>query len=277
MFCYNSRVGKLLKKAPCCKERQLKREKVNQHGQPVSCGVDDALLGCEQEDDGWWRMSEYDLDGSDSSGSDVETEEVPVTFDRRRADAVCAEVYGPSNPRRAFTPPVIEKTPKQASILKNAFGNACLFRHLNSDDLDPVVDAMTIETYRAGDCICRQGSQGDAVYVLIDGGVDLYKEKDRNSKHDVTVDTAKDNTAAGEFLRTLNTQGALFGELALLWNMPRSLTVMANSKGACVLGRLERTNFQHFIIQRDRVAQLFVSIFHDRYGHIRYLKIFCIS
>lgn len=251
MRCFEGRVGKLLRGAPCCKERRQAGEKINQFGQPVSFGVDDPLVGHETEDgESWFGMSEYGL-SSDSSGSEAETDQVPVTFERRRANAVCAEVYGPCNPRRAFSASVIEKTPKQASILKDAFVNACLLQHIKSEDLDPIVDAMTIETYQAGDCICRQGSQGEAVYVLIDGSVDLYKEKARSSKHDPTAVVVKDSSIDGEFVRTLDIEGALFGELALLSNMPRSLTVMASPKQACVLGRLERTNFQHFIIQRE--------------------------
>lgn len=233
----------------CCRERNKKPAgAVNQHGQQVAKGIDDALSGQEDEEEEW---AMWGGEPEDSSGSDIEVdEEVPVTFERKRANAVSAEAYGPCNPRKVVKAKVIEKTPAQNSILKKAFRNAALFKHLADEDLEPISDAMSVETFQPGDCICRQGSPGNALFVLLEGAVDLHKAQNDVASADPT-DTTADNKNFGELLKTLDAEGALFGELALLWNMPRSLSVVANTKGPCVLGRLERVQFQELIVRRE--------------------------
>jgi len=72
----------------------------------------------------------------------------------------------------------------------------------------------------AGDTIVRQGDSGDVVYVIASGSVDVV--------HD------------GHHLATLG-PGEVFGEIALLRDVPRTATITANE--ACRLYTLERDEF----------------------------------
>lgn len=225
--------------------------RLNQHGAPVPRSIDDPHGDDEATDEGMFGgfgvFGDYDDEAGFSSGSDCETSEPPVTFERKRALAVSAEVYGACNPRRTFTPPVNEKTPEQVSILREAFEKSLLFQALSEQDLEPIVQAMTVVTPQAGEDICRQGEDGDALFVVLSGAVDLYKDENSDRGADVGF-PAPDSTKEPILLRTLPAP-TVFGELALLWNMPRSLTVRANLKEPCTLGRLDREVFQHCVIQ----------------------------
>jgi len=239
----------MLSKFPCCRERRGRAPKINQSGFTISHSIDDPLSGHEDEDDAWFGG---DYEASESSGSDMETDVCPVTFERKRANAVSAEAYGASNPRRAFTPPIIDKTPEQETILREAFQQASLFQMLSLEELKPIVAAMTIDTHQGGDCICRQGDPGDALYVLLSGGVDLYKSGNAATESAFpSPDNTKDGNDSETFLRSLDASGTVFGELALLWNMPRSLTVKSKASVTSVMGRLGREVFQHCVIQNE--------------------------
>ena len=67
-----------------------------------------------------------------------------------------------------------------------------------------------IETFAEGDAIFREGDEGDAAYVIVEGEVEIWTE-------------------SGGERRTLtrNVAGEVFGELALLRDMPRSASATA--------------------------------------------------
>lgn len=67
--------------------------------------------------------------------------------------------------------------------------------------------------YEDGETICREGDEGDCMYVIQSGTVSVNKK-----------------SAGGEiFIRTLY-EGEIFGETALFTHLPRSATVTANGK-----------------------------------------------
>lgn len=110
------------------------------------------------------------------------------------------------------------------SILLDAIGGFFL---LDSDDgesqthIDLFMKALERECCTKGDFVMREGEDGDKLYVVESGELE------------VTID--------GEFIRTLH-GGALFGELALLYNAPRSATIKCMTN--CVLWCLDRSVFK---------------------------------
>merc|ERR1711871_979852 len=98
------------------------------------------------------------------------------------------------------------------------------------EQLDTVVDAFFEVQYNGGDKIIVQGDEGDNFYIVGSGECDVYVAKgDAAPQH---VFTAK--------------PGAAFGELALMYNAPRSATVV--SKGSSVLWALDRGTFRHILM-----------------------------
>ena len=95
-----------------------------------------------------------------------------------------------------------------------------LFSALPPLPLERLAARLTPHTADAGDVVVRQGDEGDVVYVIAAG----------------TVDVAHD----GHHLATLG-PGDVFGEIALLRDVPRMATVVANEP--CRLYTLARDEF----------------------------------
>lgn len=66
------------------------------------------------------------------------------------------------------------------------------------------------KTYRDTEIIIKQGEQGDCMYVIQEGLVEIVKETDR-----------------GEVLLAIRSQGEFFGEMAIFEHEQRSATVRA--------------------------------------------------
>ena len=109
-------------------------------------------------------------------------------------------------------------------ILLDAIGG---FFFLDSDDgesqthIDLFMKALERECCVKDDFVMKEGENGDKLYVVESGELD------------VTID--------GNFIRTLQS-GALFGELALLYNAPRSATIKCTTD--CVFWCLDRSVFK---------------------------------
>ena len=78
----------------------------------------------------------------------------------------------------------------------------------------------------AGDVLFREGDEGDKMYVLLEGTVDV--------------------TIAGKVVETAGS-GALLGEIALIERSPRSATVTATAP--CRLAQVDQRRF-HFLVQQ---------------------------
>jgi CRP-like cAMP-binding protein len=80
--------------------------------------------------------------------------------------------------------------------------------------------------FNAGDVIFRQGDEGDCMYVVLDGEVDIY--------------------AHGRHVSTLR-PGEIFGEMALIDDRPRSGSAIANTD--CRVAQVDRRRFS-FLVQQ---------------------------
>jgi CRP-like cAMP-binding protein len=81
-----------------------------------------------------------------------------------------------------------------------------LFRDLGADELLPVAEFATEVTFAAGDTVFEEGQDGDRLYIIAKGSVEVLKSGARIAE-----------LGAGE----------CFGEMALLDKTPRSATVRA--------------------------------------------------
>lgn len=80
------------------------------------------------------------------------------------------------------------------------------------------------ETFQDGQIIFEEGSNGDWIYVVEEGEVEISKKIEGKR---VVLETLKD--------------GDIFGEMAYIDKIPRSAT--ATAKGTTVVGILDRTFF----------------------------------
>jgi CRP-like cAMP-binding protein len=120
-----------------------------------------------------------------------------------------------------------------------------IFRGLTKEDLFEVARMITEVTYPADETVVREGDPGDALYIIVEGTVEIH--------------------TGGRVVARM-TAGDFFGEISLFDGQPRSATVVAVDD--VVLLKLESSDFEtllkiHYIArtaleslaQRFRAAQ----------------------
>ena len=93
------------------------------------------------------------------------------------------------------------------------FSNARILRLLDNPGRQRLLDAAEAVTYSDGEVVVREGDPGDALFIIVDGLAS------------VVADDMGSPKAVAEL-----TDGAFFGEMAVITNQPRSATVKANGK-----------------------------------------------
>ena len=114
-----------------------------------------------------------------------------------------------------------------------------LFRSLSSRDFERVGDWTEVVVFRAGDIILRENEEGDFMYVVVDGSVEVFVVDD-DGKMIVLAELAR---------------GHYFGEQALMPNSTgkRNANVRANTQSTLV--RVAKRYFQ-LIIDHDNKLML---------------------
>lgn len=171
-------------------------------------------------------------DKEESEEEDDDNDEPPPDFFKEQTTkartSVSAEAYGEWNAKKAFVPPVVPKTDEQKDRLRNVLCKSFLFSNLEDNDMTVVIGAMSEVNSPDGEKVIVQGDEGDFLFVIESGSLDCS----------ILVG------GAPKIVKTCEA-GDVFGELALLYNCPRSASVTA--KGACVLWKLDRETFNHIV------------------------------
>ncbi|ELU08317.1 hypothetical protein CAPTEDRAFT_106605 [Capitella teleta] len=161
--------------------------------------------------------------------SDEEPFEPPKNrFQRRKS--VAAERYDPEADDDDADKVIHPKTDDQRKRLNEATKHILLFRSLDQEQMQEVIDAMFEKKVTAGEHIIDQGDDGDNFYVIDSGMYDIF----------VVID-GKD-TLVGNY----ENQGS-FGELALMYNMPRAATIVATTEGT--IWGMDRNTFRRIVLK----------------------------
>jgi len=175
--------------------------------------------GHHSEDESMASEEEYDVD------------EPVYNASVSRRKSVFAEAYNPEEDDGDDTKVIHPKTDEQRTRLQGRVQSQLLFRTLDPDQLLEVIDAMFEHKVKAGDTVIRQGDDGDYFYVVEDGVYHaLINEEDGSMKK----------------VFEYNGEGN-FGELALLYNMPRAATVKAQTNGS--LWAMDRQTFRKIVLK----------------------------
>ena len=102
------------------------------------------------------------------------------------------------------------KTDEQRSRLQERALKCLLFKTLDDSQLSDVIDAMFEKKVDAGEYVIHQGDDGDFFYVIESGVYSAIIDTEEGPKSKVVL--------------TYENVGS-FGELALLYNMPRAASV----------------------------------------------------
>ncbi|ORY93759.1 cyclic nucleotide-binding-like protein [Syncephalastrum racemosum] len=148
-----------------------------------------------------------------------------LSYNRGRRTSVSAESMTPSR-NKPHIKKVIPKTEAQRERIKLAIANNFLFRNLDENQDEDVVNAMAEKVVRANEQVIEQGAIGDYFYIVESGSLDCY------------IDGSK--------VTTYGPAGS-FGELALMYNSPRAATIRATTDG--ILWALDRVTFRRILME----------------------------
>lgn len=201
-------------------------------------------LAQEQEER---HRKEIKLHIENDTSSDSELEEPPRTHIIGRRYAVSAEACGAWNRRSScWQKPKLPKSKKEEEYLFQVLNECSFFSKCPKDTLECLVDAMPVKEVEDGTCVIMQGDRGDFGCVIMSGKVDVYDESRNASRCLSTCSSGSLQSENSRFVRTI-TAGRFFGELSMLWEIPRTRSVYA--KGKLVMAVLHRDVYQNLIVR----------------------------
>jgi cAMP-dependent protein kinase regulator len=142
-----------------------------------------------------------------------------------RRHSVAAEKYNPEEDNDT-TLIVHEKSDDERDFLLNAVKNIFLFRSLEEKQVNDLINAFFKRMVEPDEVLIVQGDDGDNFYVIESGDYDIY------------VNKQKVGTYAGS---------GSFGELALMYNMPRAATIISKDGGK--VWALDRSTFKRIVVK----------------------------
>ncbi|KAG3201628.1 hypothetical protein PC128_g3815 [Phytophthora cactorum] len=128
----------------------------------------------------------------------------------------------------------VAKSSESTNTIRQALLNNFLFYTIGHSDIDSIVNFMTEKFAVAGEVVISEGNHGDFFYVVETG---LFS---------VSV--------SGNVVNTVQ-RGATFGELALVYNCPRTASVTCTQPGR--LWALDRVTFRRLVarIQSEQIGE----------------------
>lgn len=124
-----------------------------------------------------------------------------------------------------FKPKVVEKSKADRAAIYDNLQKAFLFKNMRPKQIQGVIDCMVKEDIPAGAFVIKEGDKGDKFYVALSGEFEVFVK--------------------GKQVKTLGA-GGNFGELALMYNCPRSASI--KTKIDSVVFSLDRLSFKNYII-----------------------------
>eukprot|EP00698_Gefionella_okellyi_P006725 TRINITY_DN160_c0_g1_i2.p1 TRINITY_DN160_c0_g1~~TRINITY_DN160_c0_g1_i2.p1 ORF type:complete len:1135 (+),score=246.60 TRINITY_DN160_c0_g1_i2:490-3405(+) len=152
---------------------------------------------------------------------------------QRRRVGVSAETDRDAEGAAAAVRPVVPKSDSERTQIAAVLSRNILFKDLAEEHVNAVIDSMRKLQFNPGDVVIQQGDDGDLFYVVQEGSFPVYKDN---------------NDGRGPVQVTIISAGGSFGELALMYNMPRAATVKAGNSGAHVCWATDRSTFRNVLM-----------------------------
>ncbi|XP_065347486.1 cAMP-dependent protein kinase type II regulatory subunit [Cloeon dipterum] len=175
------------------------------------------------------------IDGSpeESLVSGDEEAEPPVSRFAIRRKSVFAETYNPEeDDEEEGERTVFPKSDEQRQRLADSVKNILLFRALDPEQMQDVLDAMFERRVQPEEYVIKQGDDGDNFYVIESGTYLTFVKMETDT----------------EPRQVYKYEGSgSFGELALMYNMPRAATIQAATEGS--LWAMDRQTFRRILLK----------------------------
>lgn len=194
---------------------------------PLSTHVEVEKEPAEEDD-------EFETEEKPTSGAPDMSIQMAMSLNRntvsRRRRAVSAESVDPDKIKSLYTRKLHAKPAGVRARLLESVSKNFLFYTLDAEQKGVLLDAMFERRCEAGETVIAQGAEGDNFYLVYEGACDVYLAKD-----------------GAESCVLHCVEGDTFGELALLYNAPRSASVRTAT--ACTLYAVDRFTFKSIMME----------------------------
>lgn len=113
-----------------------------------------------------------------------------------------------------------------------------LFKTLQDDTLNQLASLMVLKHYGAGDTLIHQNEEGNSMYILVEGLLYAYIDKDSNGQL----------IKVGQII-----PGQFFGEMSLLTGEKRSVTIQATTSAEVY--EITREHVENILMQNLKIAE----------------------
>ena len=137
-------------------------------GSSASAGGHRSSIQVDDEEEEHEQLAEEDDDEDEEDDlGELPATGIPVVSNasRRRA-AVSAESMSPAAIKEKYSKVVYEKSPEHRLSLQDILRDIFLFKSLDAEQMNTLLDAMFMATFKAGDAVIEQGTEGDNFYVV---------------------------------------------------------------------------------------------------------------
>ncbi|OMJ65175.1 hypothetical protein SteCoe_38934 [Stentor coeruleus] len=180
-------------------------------------------LGNEDEPEG--------ISNSSSSEDDDYIEDHLIQFPSNKfRTSVSAEAYGQWNKRSDFKPRHIPKTNEQRQRIIEVINKCFMFSSLEKIEKEILISAFEEKKFAPGNKVISQGDDGNELYVVDQGELSCSKVFPHETEE--------------RYLKKY-TSGEAFGELALLYNVPRAASITSVTESLCWV--LDRDCFNNIV------------------------------
>jgi len=133
------------------------------------------------------------------------------------------------------------------SKLRSILQKVDFFNSLNFGELDDLIKALRKKKFKKGEEIIRQGEIGDRFYMISSGTVSVYVKKGMmgQSKRVATL-----------------LDGDFFGEMALVTELPRTATVIAEENADLFV--LYKQDFKKILMKNPKISVIINEVLSKR-------------
>lgn len=173
---------------------------------------------------------------------------IPLTYNLGRRTSVSAESLDPTL-AQPLNKIVIPKTASQRARIEASIKGNLLFRNLDEDQHNDVLNAMKEVRVQQNTEVIVQGAVGDFFYVVEAGEFEVWVKPQASHRYDPATKRTISDQHPPKMVARIDSGGS-FGELALMYNAPRAATVISVSPTS-TLWALDRVTFRSILMEHS--------------------------
>src|SRR5262245_688643 len=129
--------------------------------------------------------------------------------------------------------------------LQDILSTIPIFSFLGRTEIAAVQSLFVESTRQKGEYVCREGEEGDAFHIILDGELEVFVGENENAR-----------------ILSILKKGDFFGEMALLQGGKRTASVVVARRARLVT--LDRTSFNSLFLKNPKALEYFTRVLCKR-------------